>query len=140
MDFGKKQENGELIKLIKDSFLAQAVKQELLDLYAREGASVDFAKKFEAALVSGLRQRTETAIGLDKQIEVEFARIINDFAKKKADLTVQLQKDLAIITTEDVTAKTALWDAYYAKVDEAQKAVADAIQKFSQKVLIDSVK
>lgn len=140
MDFGKKQENNELIKLIKDSFLAPAVKHELLDLYAREGASAVFAKRFEAALVSGLRKRTEAAIGLDKQIEVEFARIIGDFEKQKAGLTDQLQKDLAVIAAEDVTAKTALWDAYYAKVDELQKTVAGAIQKFSQKVLIDSVK
>jgi len=140
MDFGKKQENGELIKLIKDSFLAQAAKRELLDFYAIEGASVAFAKKFEAALVSGLRQGTERAVGLDKQIEDEFARIIGEFNKQKAILTEQLQKDLETIAPEDVTRKTALWDAYYAKVDELQKVVDGAIQKFSQKVLIDSVK
>src|SRR3989339_412402 len=140
MDFGKKQNNAELIKLIKDSFIEPAVKQALLELYAREGASEAFAKKFEEELIRGLRQRTDTAIGLDKQIEAEFARITGEYNKQKVALTEKLEKDLKNIVSEDLTAKAALWDAYYAQIDELQKIVSEAIQKFSGKVLIDSVK
>ncbi|OGF36055.1 hypothetical protein A2482_04365 [Candidatus Falkowbacteria bacterium RIFOXYC2_FULL_48_21] len=140
MDFGKKQDNAELVKLINDSFLVSDEKKALLEIYSREGASAAFLQKFESALVEKLRQKTETAIGLDKVIETEFARITDDYNKQRASLTEKLQKELADVAPGDVTAKTTLWDAYYVKVDELQKVVAGGIQAVSQKVLIGMTK
>ncbi|MEK7511592.1 MAG: hypothetical protein AAB575_01105 [Patescibacteria group bacterium] len=137
MDFNKKQKNNDLLKLIKDSYLADAEKKVLLAIYENHGVSAEFLQKFETGLVDMLKQKTSRAIGISKEIEAGFAEIRDDYKKQRDVLTAGLQKDIAEIESTDVSAKTKLWDVYYDKVDELQKDIATSIQKISQKVLIE---
>jgi len=137
MDFNKKQKNNDLIKLINDSYLADAEKKILLDVYERQGASAEFLQKFEAGLMDMLKQKTSKAIGISKEIEAGFAEITLNYNKQRDVLTAKLQKEIAEIEAMDVSAKTRLWGAYYDKIDELQNNIVALIKKLSQKVLIE---
>jgi polyhydroxyalkanoate synthesis regulator phasin len=137
MDFNKQQKNNDLVMLINDSFLTEDEKQTLLKLYERDGASAEFLKKFEDALVDRFKLKTKMAVELGGKVGGDFAKIEKNYKIQRGVLMEKLQKELAQIEPTNVTVRTKLWDEHYDKIDELQNDIAALIKKISQNVLIE---
>ena len=128
-------EKEELIYLIKESFLSEEEKAELLRMVEEGRETKDIFKIFDDHLVEEVNKRAEKYEGLLNKLNSETDRLDNSYESQVAILKNSLKERLAALSPTDFHEKGLAWDDYYISLEGLQDAYLQKLGQIKQVVI-----
>jgi len=122
---------------IQESILGEPQKQELLELYKKNGDTPDFRERLDillAAAIDGLTKETETVF---TAIDSDVAEMDKQLADKETLLSKQLGKKLKDIDEWDIKARQAAFAEFETGMDKALTDEEKELAEYSSRKILE---
>jgi len=121
--------------IVDSSCLPAGGKQELKDIASRVGMTEELWKRFDDLLVALVEEGSLIKDKHKAELDAEVAKYTAEYESEKKVIDTKMRDDLAAVGESDEPTRTALWDAYYSKLQQLQERLLDNIRQTSQTTL-----
>ncbi len=121
--------------VVDSSCLPVKDKQKLKNMAARTGMTDELWKRFDDLLVALIEERALIKDQHKAELDAEVARYTAEYESEKKIIDNKMRDDLAALGEADESIRTALWGAYYSKLQQLQDRLLENIRHTSQTTL-----